>query len=505
MAPYRPFHSSTNAEEPDERKQSLFLCGNGGTLQGNKFFPDGRPDASERREATVSLSHRVPIISLILTSNRSPLVRNCVRVLRLRPYFIQELLAGTPPNDDLAASLKSCFGFLENLTEYHLAWFELPFISNAAIDILRAPMLTSLFLQKLSIEASLPKLEILLSFEEKLPELKELIISVRRDRMGTGVDSEQTAPQLRSLASFLNRNRTTLTRFSFSSSDTLDSTPFFRSLLAFPLLAELSLSIPTSSPHLGTPSELARWMNRGCSASLQILTLKPHFIDDGHSQWQVSFGNWMISFASHLVLPKLNDLRLPSGFFQPQIISFVVSHFAMFSTLTSLDLTSQSMTFPQVRTIIQTSSSPSLCPSSNTLRHLRILRLGPITLSPELVDLLAEMLPELQELELRVKDVVPCKDEAPVYRSAWTTNTTEGTLTRKTRNQSRGQIVSIFFHEYTAKHPGLHFRTFGLFCIGTILHRDEIPDIPAMDLPATYFGVEIQFEAAVSEGVCGAS
>lgn len=63
---------------------------------------------------------------------------------------------------------------------------------------------------------------------------------------------------------------------------------------------------------------------------------------------------------------------------------------------------------------------------------LSVLCLGPVSLFPELVDLFAETLPTLQQLDLKVKDAVPHKDEIAEYLLSRVT---------MTKRQSPAQIV----------------------------------------------------------------
>ncbi|KAF9075544.1 hypothetical protein BDP27DRAFT_1415328 [Rhodocollybia butyracea] len=357
----------------------------------------------------------------------------------IRPYFIQELLpsdadgsSGTASLPDPLSSLECTFSSLSNLTEYHLAWFELPFVDDVPIDILRAPMLGSIRVQKLFLEASLPKLGLLLSFEERLPQLQELNISIRRD-FGKLSNEEvaQDEIQFTSLISFLNRHQSTLQSFSFSSTYALDCAPLFQSLDRFPSLHEFTLSVPTPSPHLGDPSSLAKWMHTNCP-SLHSLTLKTHFADDGLA-WETSFQDWIRSFVlSHPnVIPSLRSLKLSSGI-NTYSVYLLVRHFS--HIITSLDLSGRHMTFDQVATVMK---ELSFYDGSRVTSKLTVLRMGPVTLSPELIDLLAELLPELKELDLRINNAVPHSHSPAAY--TWT-----GYKSRNTRSQDTAQVEAFF-------------------------------------------------------------
>jgi hypothetical protein len=72
---------------------------------------------------------------------------------------------------------------------------------------------------------------------------------------------------------------------------------------------------------------------------------------------------------------------------------------------------------------LATSSSPPNPNDATTLMigtnwNLRTLKLGPVQLSPELLDLLAHNLPNLQHLELIVKHFLPSQDDVPIYAAS---------------------------------------------------------------------------------------
>ncbi|KAF8829468.1 hypothetical protein HHX47_DHR3000704 [Lentinula edodes] len=394
--------------------------------------------AMAERYKEISFFQKGDSMLRLVESLQFPLIQDCVRVLRVRPYFIQELLSEQgdeiPDDSDVIphhslSSVKGCFSSFANLIEYHLIWFELPKLENLPIDMLRAPLLASLHLRKLFLKASLQKLESLLSFGDVLPQLEELNISVRRDHLHTQSAPNGSSEQagFASLTSFLNRNRSSMRCFSFSSQDALDCTPLFRSLQRYPVLHKLSLSIPTSTPHLGEPSCLSQWMSRHCP-SLRTLTMNLRFVDNG-LPWEESFKDWIQSFLSQVSLPELRSLKLTPGF-HTESICLLVRHFA--NTLTSLDLSGNHMIFSEVVAVMKELTSFERGYRTEKTSKLSVLCLGPVSLCPELVDLFAETLPTLQQLDLKVKDAVPHKDEIAEYLLSRVT---------MTKRQSPAQIV----------------------------------------------------------------
>ncbi|KIK61086.1 hypothetical protein GYMLUDRAFT_73504 [Collybiopsis luxurians FD-317 M1] len=411
-----------------------------------------------------------------------PLVRDCVRVLRLRPYFIQELIPGpalagdacghdsslsyshtqTTEVPDVLSSIRRTLVSLPGLIEYHLVWFELPFLGDIPIDILRAPMIGSggRHLRKVFLMASLDKLDGLLcagssSLVLELPQLEELIISVKRDGgsraqnlCDTFTNGSGTGDSTRfsSLSSFLIHHRTSLRRFSFSSSHALDCSLLFQSLwgYSFPLLNELFLSIPTPTPHLGDPSSLACWMTIRHLPSLKTLSLKPHFVDDG-AAWEESFQKWVKGFVrarqSHLDAGNdstIQSLKISTGFHSASIYR-LVRHFSR--GLTSLDLTGRHMTFLEVANLLESLTLEGH--GSRRAAYLHTFCLGPVTLSPELVDMLAEKLPHLRELVLHIQNAVPSRNTTSVY--SLPAHDGSGTSSRKMRRiQSPAQVKEFF-------------------------------------------------------------
>ncbi|KAJ4471572.1 hypothetical protein J3R30DRAFT_1095505 [Lentinula aciculospora] len=389
----------------------------------------------------------------LVDSLQVPFIRDCVQILRVRPCLLQEFLpvaeqrqhqddttstSTSPDTTHLHVKVKHIFSSFSNLVEYHLLWFERLFIGDSSIDILRAPMLASQHLRKLSLEASLDKLELFLSVEDVLPRLEELDVLVRRrSDVDSGAPtvlqtSEQNLPnRFASLTSFINRHRLSLRRFSLSVIEALDCTPLFLCLhQQFPLLHEFCLSVPTEVPHIGDPSTLAHWMTWQ-RASLHKFTMKPYLVTKS-LLWEDSFEVWIETFLSHLSLPDLRILKL-KFYFPAKGIQKLVRHFA--NTLDELDLGGHHMTFDQVAGVLKVLSpvQGAFGVIPQVASRLSVLRLGKVTLSPELIDIFAETLPGLQELDLRMEDAVPHKDEAPVY--SWS-----GSFFRKTRNQSPAQI-----------------------------------------------------------------
>ncbi|KAF5361737.1 hypothetical protein D9756_002140 [Leucocoprinus leucothites] len=90
-------------------------------------------------------------------------------------------------------------------------------------------------------------------------------------------------------------------------------------------------------------------------------------------------------------------------------------------SLTPIDFGGDAETVWQWLTPASPSTPPSPHSSTPTLSNcwnLKTLKLGPVQLSPELLDLLAHNLPSLQHLELIVKHFLPSQDDVPIYAAA---------------------------------------------------------------------------------------
>lgn len=85
---------------------------------------------------------------------------------------------------------------------------------------------------------------------------------------------------------------------------------------------------------------------------------------------------------------------------------------------TPIDLGGDAETVWQWLTPAPSSSSSSLPSTDRWNRNLRTLKLGPVQLSPELLDLLANNLPNLQHLELIVKHFLPSQDDVVIYSAS---------------------------------------------------------------------------------------
>lgn len=292
---------------------------------------------------------------------------------------------------------------LQNITDYHIMWYGLPTIHQSP-----TPFLVTAFqpnLRKLSMEVSLENLEKLVSVTGVLDNLEELDIFFRVDGSDSPVD--HTAIMTNYLAPFINHLHPTLQYFAIQSWEPLDFSPLFRALQFFPVLKRFSIAIPNSSPHLGDPSGLRDLLTRQ-SETLRHLTLRcTQFSGAGLIADENPVHEWMQKVLCDVTIAGLQTLEVGLGLFPIETAIMCLQRFA--KTLLSLVLTGRYLTYEQISTAVSTFAH---CHAD---AGLKTLRLGPLTLSPQLVDLLAEKLPGLGRLELLIREVVPQEGDLPVY------------------------------------------------------------------------------------------
>ncbi|KAJ7623697.1 hypothetical protein FB45DRAFT_113222 [Roridomyces roridus] len=378
-----------------------------------------------------------------LTRLRDPAVARRVRSLHIHPYFVKEILdkavhepqpplsphslrgklsglfrdhghnkrlarrSRTPATLDmdnpaeLVKSVVQVISGLTNLSHVHIAWSGLDHIHDLPVPFLAAAFRPSVL--QLSLEISLEKTVDLLSHTSALTDLEELDLFLRLDHQLSAIEYERILVE--HVAPAINRLHRSLQKLSLRLCEPVDLAPLFDSLRHMSCLDNLSISIPTSAPHLGDPAGFGKFLDRH-RYTLSHLTLRATELsgpgltvadEEPLSAWV----NDALSFLSGPV--KLRSLEASLALFPVEAAAVCLGHLGR--TLTSLTLTGRYLTYDRVDELL----------SAVPRARLRDLRLGPVTLSPQLVDLLAERLPALRQLALLVRDVVGCEGDLPVY------------------------------------------------------------------------------------------
>ncbi|KAJ7789089.1 hypothetical protein B0H14DRAFT_3892070 [Mycena olivaceomarginata] len=380
---------------------------------------------------------------------RDPVVARRVRTLHIHPYFVKEVVERSQAlaipacprqpqphslrgkfkrakglfrdHKRLARGARTCafseFGSpaeliqtvaevisgLPHVTHYHIAWSGLHSIHDLPVPFLTAAFRPSVL--QLTLEISLEKTADLLRHTAALENLEELDLLLRLDHVLPAEAYEQILVD--HLAPAINRLHTSLQKLSLRLCEPLDISPLFDSLRFLPVLDHLSLSIPMARPHLGHPSGLGKFLDRH-RQSLQHLALRAtEFSGDGLMPAEDPLSEWINDALSFVAGPvKLRSLEASLTLFPVEAAAMVLGRFAR--TLHTLTLTGRHLPYDRVDELLSAVRRAGA-------GHLHSLRLGAVTLSPELIDLLAEKLPGLRQLELLVRDVVGSEGDLPLY------------------------------------------------------------------------------------------
>ncbi|KAJ7777358.1 hypothetical protein B0H16DRAFT_955537 [Mycena metata] len=381
-----------------------------------------------------------------LSRLRDPAVARRVRTLHVHPYFVKEVLERShePPQPtsrshnhplrgkfklaglfrdqkrlargartsallefgspaDLVRTMVEVISGLPNVTHYHIAWSGLH-----PIDNLPTPFLTAAFqpsVLQLTLEISLEKTVDLLGHTAALENLEELDLFLRLDHVVPPEEYEQILVE--HLAPAINRLHKSLQKFSLRLCEPLDISPLFDSLRFMPALDCLSLSIPMARPHLGHPSGLGKFLDRHRQSLSHLVLRATELSGDGLTPAEDPLSEWINDALSFVTGPvKLRTLEASLTLFPIEAAAMCLGRFAR--TLHSLTLTGRHLPYDRVEELLGAVRRAGA-------GRLHTLRLGPVTLSPELIDCLAEKLPSLRRLELLVRDVVGSEGDLPLY------------------------------------------------------------------------------------------
>ncbi|TFK69100.1 hypothetical protein BDN72DRAFT_878648 [Pluteus cervinus] len=338
---------------------------------------------------------------------RAPQPNNCLQVFKdavkqLRPGKRKKspLSRAFRSSEDITNILLQVLRGLPNVTDYYIVWCGLPPISRSPVPFLTAVLQSRL--RKLSLEISLENIETLLGPAFAIPNLEELEVVVRIDEIRSPANQERI--MFNHLGPAISCLHPTLHTLSIQAWEPLDISPLFASIQSIPSLRTLAISIPTTLPHLGNPKGLRNFLNRH-SSSLQELTLRAsQYGGVGMTPDGVSMDHWIREAISDAELPHLHVLDISSGLFPLATSIQCLTRFSR--TISSLALTGRYHSLDDVALALNTMDGRP------EHKRLHTLRLGPVSLTPQLMDLLAEKLPYIQRLELLVREVLP-EDGAP--------------------------------------------------------------------------------------------
>ncbi|KAF8631320.1 hypothetical protein AX15_002462 [Amanita polypyramis BW_CC] len=295
---------------------------------------------------------------------------------------------------------------LPNVTEYHITWTGLPRLSKNP-----APLIASVFktapIQRLTLTISLENITFLDTRAfNKLHNLEELQILLHNDSASFLADPYT----LNKLATVINGVRNTLKTLDIEAWAPIQLSQLLSLIERLPHLEKLLIALPVDDAQLGDPSGLSTFLNLHCS-NLRVLALRAeqHVGRASHLTRSEPFflDHWFQEALRGVTLTQIQSLEINSSYVPTETCLACV--WAFRSSLTSLSLTGQYQTLSLVDQVATAFAGRGV------ENGLKSLRLGSITLSPRLVDLLAEKVPGLESLCLYVKDVVPSLPLADHY------------------------------------------------------------------------------------------
>ncbi|KAG2012017.1 hypothetical protein CC2G_012068 [Coprinopsis cinerea AmutBmut pab1-1] len=307
--------------------------------------------------------------------------------------------------DDIVELLSEVLAGLPNVTDYYVSWTGSAPVGSTTTHRIPASFLTSPFqpnLRKLSLNISLHNVPSLLTPTSRIPQqLEELHLSLHSEHVGD--EKEITHILQHHLAPAVSQLEASLKRLVISAWEPTDLSPLFDNLRHFPALDDLSINIPAQDCHLGDPAGLNGFLSRHQS-TLRCLRLRPtqYGGKELNQDSSSSLHEWIKDATAGVNFTKLHVLDMTSSLFPVATSLVCLQRFAR--TLSSLSLTGAYRSYDDVAEAIQLSTHDSCASGRPGLLQLRI---GLVSLCPELIDLIAEKLPNLQRLELLVKDIFP--------------------------------------------------------------------------------------------------
>ena len=305
---------------------------------------------------------------------------------------------------DVIQYMLAVFSGLPNVIDYRIMWCGLRTMPESPV-----PLLTALFgpnLCKLSLDISLENVVTLFADHGSMPALAnvvELNLVIRLDHCA---DLSRCHNIMRNhLAPVISRLRDTLRQLVIQTWEPLNLCPFFCAILFLPHLESLTLGIPIESPHLGDTNGISTFLQRQ-SSTLRSLSLRAtQNSGPGLSLFPSSFNTWISCAFEDVHLPNLRNLSISSRLFPfPAALTCLER---LSTTITSLALTGSYHTYADIVAVLD------IFRDRPVFDRLETLRLGSIALTPQLLDLLADELPRLYQLELLVREIAPKNDEAP--------------------------------------------------------------------------------------------
>ena len=350
------------------------------------------------------------------------------------------LLRSLKRTEDIVRILLEVLRGLPNITDCYVTWCGLSYISATAV-----PFVSTVFqanLRKLSLDLSLENMPNLLGPSFYVQNLEELHLCIHSENIESVCERHEIMRSY--LAPAISRHHATLHILIIESWITADLSPLFRAIDHLSALQDLSIAIPIESTHLGDPDGLSHFLNMHRSNLHSLQLRASQYGGLGLTPDPISFGNWVREAIKGVHLTKLRVLDIRSNLFPIDTSVLCLRQFG--HSITSLSLTGCYRSYDDVVDVI------------DLLVPLVSLRIGLLSLSPQLLDLFSNKLHKLFRLELAVRYLLPHATDKPQFD--------------KEHSQRESQIVSIFthvsFHSQFSRAESFSKNLFSFFFFGEL-------------------------------------
>ena len=312
------------------------------------------------------------------------------------------LMRSLKRTEDIVRILLEVLRGLPNITDCYVTWCGLPYISATAV-----PFVSTIFqanLRKLYLDLSLENVSNLLGPSFHVQNLEELHLRIHSGHIESSYERNEI---MRShLAPAISRHHATLHILVIESWNAADLSPLFRSIDRLPALQDLTVCIPIEVIHLGDPEGLTFFLNMHQS-NLHTLQLRAtQYGGLGLTPDPISFGYWIKEAIADVQMAQLRVLDIRSNLFPVDTSLLCLQQFGR--TITSLSLTGCYRSYDDVSDVIDLLVDPS-----KREEPLASLRIGLVSLSPQLLDLFSTRLFNLSRLQLIVRYVLPHASDKP--------------------------------------------------------------------------------------------
>ncbi len=319
-------------------------------------------------------------------------------------------------SEDVVQLMLDVLSGLPNVTDYFVTWCGPPSTSTTVFSFL--PTVVQSNLRKFSLEISLENVMNLITPSFHLPHLEELHLSIHSENIPSA--EERRAIMTDRLAPAINCLKT-LQTLTIHSWEPADLSPLFYAICRLPSLQSLTVAIPVEDVHLGNPEAFAYFLHSHASTLHTLRLRASQYGGAGLTPDEISFDTWVREAICTVELPNLGTLDISSHLFPSLTAEACVRRFGC--SVRSLSLTGCYRSYelvedllnivlayqPQQPLPMELEVNEERQQQEETTDELPLerLRLGIVSLSPQLMRLIEIKLPRLQKLDLIVRYMLP--------------------------------------------------------------------------------------------------